>query len=151
MPPDGWQYASGKGGTIARAMEKDKVKYGQSSVETKPGNSGNSHLMFQITGDKLYYLLGKTITVSVWVKSDNKIKNKVNLLLHNSIDPARHVSAYYQNSGDWEKLALTYKVPDDILGMHVFLNVDKGLTAPVYFDGVAIKYAEKTLEYENAK
>lgn len=142
-PPDGWQYDFGKGGTVTRITEKDKVKYGQSSVEIKPGNSGNTHLMFQITGDKLYYLLGKTIAVSVWVKSDNTIKDKVSLLLHNSIDPAKHIVTYYHNSGDWEKLVLTYKVPDGILGMHVFLNVDKGVSAPVYFDGVGIEYRDE--------
>ena len=146
MPPDEWQYDSGKGGTVARTTEKDKVKYGQSSVEIKPGSSGNSHLMFQITGDKLYYLLGKTIVVSVWVKSGNTIKDKASLLLHNSIDPAKHIVAYYHNSGDWEKLTVIYKVPYDILGMHVFLNVDKGVTAPVYFDGAGIEYAEKAIE-----
>lgn len=146
MPPDGWLYVSAKGGAIARATDIRNVKYGRSSVEVRPGVLGNSHLMFQVTGDKLYYLLGKTIIVSAWVKSDNKIKNKVSILLHNSIDPEKHIAAYYQNSEEWEKLTLIYKVPDDILGMHVFLNVDEGVSTPVYFDGVGIKYAENAIE-----
>ena len=140
--PDEWNCAYGKGGGVYRATGAEKVRVGTSSAEVHPDSVENSRLVFNVTNDILYYLIGKTITVTGWVRSDNNRADKVYLKLNNG-DPSRYLYAYYQNSGEWERLVLTYTVPDDITGMAICLNVDSGADAPVYFDGIEMSYAPR--------
>ncbi|MDO8125644.1 MAG: LamG domain-containing protein [Candidatus Brocadiales bacterium] len=141
-PPDEWGFTQihGKGGEIHRATGDGKVRAGVSSVEVRASSSASSQLHFYVTPDKLYSLAGKAITVEGWVKSDNKRADKVYICIYNGIDASRYPKTYYHNSGDWEKLTLSYKIPEDITSMFVILNVDSGADAPAYFDGISLKY-----------
>ncbi len=137
--PDGWQFINGKGGSIHKTTELGKVSIGNSSAEVRPSLLRNSKLFFNVTSDKLYYFIGQTITLTGWVKSNNKISDKVYMSIYAGIDPSRCIKAYYQNSGEWEKLVLNYKIPDDIMEMFIVLNVDNGANESAYFDGIELK------------
>ena len=137
-PPDGWDFAYEKGGAVHKTTDATKVKIGKLSAEVLASKFGDSKLVFTVSNDKVYYLIGRTITITAWAKSDNKSARKISLLLNNG-ELSRYLYAYYQNSREWEKLALTYRVPDDITGMAVSLNVDSGADAPAYFDGIELK------------
>lgn len=141
LPPDEWEFTYKKGGGIHRSIETNKVKIGISSAEVHASDLGNSNLVFTISNDKLYYLIGKTIVITAWVKSDNNLANKVYLSL-NAGDPSRYLVSYYSNSKEWEKLTLVYKVPYDITGMAISLNIDNGADSPAYFDGIDMKVTE---------
>lgn len=144
-PPNEWNFAQlyGKGGEIHKATGSDKVLSGTSSAEVRAGTSADSQLFFIVTPDKLYSLIGKTISVEGWVKSSNKAANKIYISVYNGIDSSRYPKAYYRNSGEWENLTLLYKVPDDITSMLIVLNVESGADASAYFDGIAIRYDPK--------
>ena len=140
--PDGWGlYNTSKRGVgeTRRVTGKDEIWSGTSAAEVRPGSSGSSYLYFHITSDKLYYLLGKTITLAGWVKSDNKINNKAYFEILNGVNMSRFPRAYYKNSGNWERLTLTYKVPDDIQRMSIRLVVDSGANTCAYFDDIELR------------
>lgn len=138
--PDEWGILGKKAGDVHRAIEIEKVKIGKSSLEVFPDKLRTTAVYFSIPSDKLYYLIGKTITVSGWVKSDNKTAQKIKISIYNNdIDPIKHEGVYYKNSGEWEHLTFIYKVPDDIREMLIDMNVDSGADAPAYFDGIELK------------
>jgi hypothetical protein len=141
-PPDGWGFlpSNAEESEIRRATGEGKVQSGVSAVEVRAGGSSSSFLFFHITSDQLYYLIGRTITVEGWVKSDNKKSNKVYFEILNCIDTSRYPRSYYQNSGNWEKLTLTYKVPDNIKRMSIRLKINNEADASAYFDGVSMRY-----------
>lgn len=144
-PPNEWNFAQlfGKGGEIHMATGSDKVLSGTSSAEVRADTSADSQLFFIVTPDKLYSLIGKTISVEGWVKSSNNAANKIYISIYNGIDSSRYPKAYYRNSGEWENLTLLYKVPDDITSMLIVLNVEGGADASAYFDKIAIRYDPK--------
>lgn len=139
--PDGWGFMHGKGSRIQKAAETGNIKFGVSSAEVWSGSFEDSKLFFGISSDKLYYLIGKTITITGWAKSNNKIRSKAYIFLYTGVNTSQYLT-YYQNSGEWEKLTLTYKIPDDITTMAIVLSVDNGADFPVYFDGIEMKIAE---------
>lgn len=143
--PDGWGFNDART-VIHKATGIEEVRMGASSVEVHASSSWNAGLYFSIPNDELYYLIGKTITVTGWVKSDNKSANKIYISLRGGLGPWRDPIAYYvyyQNIGEWERLVLTYKVPEDILCMSIVLGVDRDTDAPVYFDGIEMSYVPR--------
>lgn len=138
--PSGWVFPKQQG--IRRATGAENVKIGTSSVEVEADKTEATHIIFCVPRDKLYSLLNKNIIIDAWIKSANKSPDKVYIYvvsINGRDDPYNRV--FYQNSGQWEKLKIPYKVPVDTQSLYIMCVADAGTSA--YFDGVSMRYKEK--------
>ena len=117
----------------------ENIHLGRSSIKLQASGSLDSVIFFKITPDKLYSLLGKTILLECWVKSENKMDRKISMFIKNGIDSRRFPVTYYQKSGNWEKLSISYTVPPSEDTFALFLKVGKGSSEPAYFDSVNLR------------
>lgn len=132
-PPGGWTYAqNGTGGWVRKVVGGDNVKVGMNSAEIKNSSVGGSQIYYTIYPSKEYQVRGSVIEVEGWVKSENKIPNKISIAITGS------KPVYYQNSGNWERLTLSHMVPTNSNGLNIYCNVDSGADAVAYFDGVSL-------------
>jgi hypothetical protein len=139
--PEGWYLfprQNGKGTKINQAISPDKVKDGKSSLEIQADDDRKGQLFFTFPEDKLYFLLGKEVVVEGWVRSENKIPENLYISII-SIDNKNNLEsrAYYNNDGNWERLKLTYGVPENALGLYLRCTVGAGASA--CFDGINFK------------
>lgn len=47
--------------------------------------------------------------------------------------------AYHQNSGDWERLVVSYMVPTHGNGLNIYCNVESGADIVAHFDGIRLR------------
>ncbi|MBF0480613.1 MAG: hypothetical protein HQK82_02940 [Desulfovibrionaceae bacterium] len=139
--PDGWNFAQfdGKGARVAMEESSDLVKEGGRSVAIIPKGKGIDILFHGIAADKLYYYLGRTVQLDGWVKSANSRPGQVGLAFCFGTKVEEFPVAYYANSGQWERLSLTFKVPTDLKNLFIAGLVREDADAPAYFDGLRLE------------
>jgi hypothetical protein len=136
----------GKGGSIKRYTEHDGLKDGMSSVLLKPSSCGSSYLRYE-TSD-LDEARGTYIRVSVWVKSQNKSVDAIQVYIQT--DGNAPLPKSYHNTGDWENLVLVKYIDRNTATLKVTCDIKSHATEPVYLDGILIEILDintDTFEY----
>lgn len=141
--PLGWGLVqiNGMGAKLQRIDDPSNVTHGKYSARITPSGKGVVLLYYKITWDKLYSLLGKTVHFQAWVRSRNSAPRQVGIALNNGINSSNWPIKYYNNSGYWQRLSLTYYIPVDTEKLVFYCFVDRAANAPVYFDAVTVGIA----------
>lgn len=144
--PYGWYWAQtykNDKEDIQKAAAPGEVTSGLSSARLHAKNGQRSAIAYIIPSDKLYFLLGKTITVYAWVKASFNDPKDVRISIM-SINASRYNNVkdiYCRKSGEWELLTAKYRIPAYTQIAVVSCIVENNATA--YFDDVRIQYEEK--------
>ena len=88
-------------------------------------------------------LKGQYIRFSVWVKSQNKTPNAVQVDLQDGICVPGLYQGSYNNSGNWERLDMLKYIDGKASELFVTCNVKYNATAGAYFAGATIELSGK--------
>jgi hypothetical protein len=138
--PLGWGLVQvdGMGAKLRRTEDPSKVAHGKYSAEITPSGKGIVLLYHKVTWDKLYGFLGKTVRFQAWVSSQNSVQRQVGIALNNGINSSNWPKAFYNDSGQWKLLSLTYRIPIGTEKLVFYCFVDQAANAPVYFDAITV-------------
>jgi hypothetical protein len=134
-----WEFVGGGKARVLKESDRNNVVSGRSSAMIETSSATRSYLQFLVPNDQSYYLTGRAIRVSGWVKSNNKMPNGVSISIRDAVVPSRYAYAYYRNSGGWEKLTVSHTVARDSLGVVVYLNAAGEAGTIAYYDNVQLE------------
>jgi hypothetical protein len=143
--PTAWNFVqfSGVGATVKKETSSINLKKGSSSARITGSSGGDCVLQFNISSNMLYSMLGRTIELTAWVRSDTTHPEKIGLTLFKGWVSSGIPNARYQTPGKWQKLSLEYDVPPDLLTLAVWCHVASSVDVPVFFDEVGIKLIQR--------
>lgn len=131
--PAKWSYAqNGTGGFVKKTAGQKNVKDGKISIEIQSSSAGGSQVYYTLSEKELNVVRGKKIKIGFWVKSTNTVDSKISIAIPG------YAPVYYNNSGEWEYLVLTFLVLENSPVFNIYLNVDSGANATAFFDGSAV-------------
>lgn len=136
----------GSGGGIERYTASDGIKDGRTAVLLTPSSKGDSFIRYQTS--QIEEIRGRHIRLSVWVKSQNKPRDAVQIEIQDDTGPP--ASKSYNNSGDWEHLIIGKYIDRKAKQLTVRCNVGAFATNPAYFDGIIIEIVDVINEFEYA-
>jgi hypothetical protein len=132
-------HQDGNEGFVERhVLDAKDCKY---SVLITPSSIGNSFIRFQ--AKNIEELQGQYIRFSVWVKSQNKTPNAVQVDLQDGICVPGLYQGSYNNSGNWERLDMLKYIDGKASELFVTCNVKYNATAGAYFAGATIELSGK--------
>ncbi len=140
----------GRGGGVKRYTGSDGVKDGNASVLLIPSTSGNSFLRYKIYyDDDIKEIRNQYIRVSVWIKSQNRTMDAIQLDIQADGGKPSVIKSY-NNSGNWERVELVKYVSEKTSNIMVTYNIKSSATAEAYFDGVTMEVMEIDDTFEGA-
>lgn len=133
--PDGWTYAQGgAGGSVAR--ESGNKKINAYSAKITKSNAGASELL-SIPGMVDHFRLrGRKATFGVWIKSANTIADAIYVYIKD--DTGSSSNSYYQNSGGWEFITITFDVDAAADEITAVCAVGSTANTVAYFEGAIL-------------
>jgi len=153
--PEQFSYQQdGIGGAVERYTGYDGVKDGSAAVLLKPSSNGNSYIRFQIS--QIEEIRGKYIRLSIWVKSQNRIRNAIQAEIQDYIlretngiqagvtDEIKKSTAskFYKNSGEWEQLLVGKYIDKNATKIVIRCNIKSTATTSVFFDNPRIEVVD---------
>jgi len=136
----------GDGGGIEKYTAGDGIKDGGIAVLLTPSSIGDSFIRYQTS--QIEEIRGRHIRLSVWVKSQNKSRDAVQIQIQDDIGPP--ISKSYNNSGDWEHLIIGKYIDRKAKQLTVRCNIRAFATNSAYFDGITIEIVDVINEFEYA-
>lgn len=145
--PSGFNYyQDGSDGTVEKYTGYDGVKEGGASILLRPSSAGNSYIRYKTPKEELK---GQHIRLSVWVKSQNKSPDAIQVYVQDDGGPL--TSRFYNNSGEWEQLLVGKYIDKNATELIIALNIKSTANMPAYFDGLNIEIVDiKTDTFEYA-
>ena len=146
--PSGFNYyQDGSDGTVEKYTGYDGVKEGGASILLRPSSAGNSYIRYKTP--KIEELKGQHIRLSVWVKSQNKSSDAIQVYVQDDRGPL--TSRFYNNSGEWEQVLVGKYIDKNATELIITLNIKSTADMPAYFDGLNIEIVDiKTDTFEYA-
>ncbi len=129
-------FQNGFNGKATKNTYPEGIKTGVSSLVISPSSEVNSFVRY--TFNQIEQLLGKTIRFSIWVKSDNKIPDAVQVDIQSNAIKKPIMLVSYQNSQDWEQLVVEKKITKEDASVYLTLNVKNNASSVAYFDHIEI-------------
>tara|TARA_B100000686_G_C16805252_1_gene989564 strand:+ start:6491 stop:8644 length:2154 start_codon:yes stop_codon:yes gene_type:complete len=122
---------------IRRTSDPDEFRSGKAGVVIQTGPKGvSTNIHFNITPDRLYKILEKDMIMEVWVKSNTKTSETLKLQVQG-------ISSFYQNSGNWEKLKVQFKIAAKI-SPYITIHISAHSPNSQFFiDDATLRYAGK--------
>jgi len=129
-------FQNGFNGKATKNTHPKGIKTGISSLVISPSSKGNSFIRY--TFKQIDQLLGKIIRFSIWVKSDNKTPDAVQVDIQSNAIKKPIMLVSYQNSQDWEQLIVEKKITTQDDSVYLTLNVKNNASSVGYFDHIEI-------------
>ncbi|EDN71287.1 membrane protein [Beggiatoa sp. PS] len=129
-------FQNGSNGKATKNTELEGIKNGVFSLLISPSSEGNSFIRY--TFNETEQLVGKTIRFSIWVKSDNKTPNAVQVDIQSNAIKKPVMLVSYQNSQDWEQLIVEKEITKQDDSVYLTLNVKNNASSIAYFDHIEI-------------
>lgn len=144
-------HQDGSGGVVERYTGHDGVKDGSAAVLLKPSSAGDSYIRFQTS--QIEEIRGKYIRLSIWVKSQNKFRDAVQVEVQDyilrpdvsgSVREVRGIGAskFYKNSNEWEQLLVGKYIDKNATKLVIRCNIKSTATSPVFFDAPLIEIVD---------
>jgi hypothetical protein len=154
LPEQFIYHQDGIGGAVERYTGHDGVKDGFAAVLLKPSSNGNSYIRFQIS--QIEEIRGKYIRLSIWVKSQNRVRNAIQAEIQDYIlretkgiqagvkDEIKKSTAskFYKNSGEWEQLLVGKYIDKNATKIVIRCNIKSAATTPVFFDSPRLEVVD---------
>ncbi len=147
VPKEFSYYQDGSGGSVKKYIRQDGVNDGRVSALLRPSSVGDSYLKYQ--NPQIEGLRDKHIRLSIWVKSQNKSPEAIQVSIQDNKSPKTIQS--YNNSGNWEHLIVGKYINKEATELIIALNIKSTANMPAYFDKLNIEIVDiKTDTFEYA-
>jgi hypothetical protein len=128
-------FQNGFNGKATKNTDKEWIKTGVSSLVISPSSDGNSFIRYIFNVEQL---VAKTIRFSIWVKSDNKTPDAIQVDIQSNAFNKPIMLVNYQNSQNWEQLIVEKTITTQDKSVYLTLNVKNKASSVAYFDHIEI-------------
>jgi hypothetical protein len=125
---------AGPGCVVERVVTPDEVHDGKAAARLAPPASGNCFLRVEL--DEIQQLRGRRIRLAVWIRSDNRVADAMQVDLQDGHGVPTLASI--PTSGGWQRVQLERQVARDAPFVLATVNVTDRASAPATIDEIRV-------------